>query len=131
MAKLLATDLWVCEDCLHPLVNGDFTGLDHYYDRADADSRMAEIVKGIEACAGYEGGSWVSQGPTKGEHAPICNWCDGKGTDEDGEECRTCFGKGRKEEADDADTREFSLSSCDCCGTRRAGARHRFAILGK
>lgn len=26
---------------------------------------------------------------------------------------------------------EFSRRECDCCGTRLAGGRHRFAILGE
>jgi hypothetical protein len=30
---------------------------------------------------------------------------------------------------DESGTWEFSSAPCDCCGTRLAGSRHRFAIL--
>ena len=36
-----------------------------------------------------------------------------------------------EDEDEDADEQEFSWRSCDCCGSRLGGSRHRFAVLGE
>ncbi len=38
----------VCEDCLMPIMYGDFTGLDYYYSPEEADARADEIEAGMD-----------------------------------------------------------------------------------
>ena len=48
MTTVLRDDLWLCEDCLSPVVNGDFTALDYHYSEPKASLRMEEISAGME-----------------------------------------------------------------------------------
>lgn len=43
------TEIWVCEDCLFPLVNGDFSSLDYHYTVEEANKRSDEIVAGMKS----------------------------------------------------------------------------------
>jgi hypothetical protein len=46
MVKVVNDDLWVCQDCLLYIANGDLTGLDN--NPETAERRQAEILAGIE-----------------------------------------------------------------------------------
>jgi len=46
--KVIRDGLLLCGECLQAAVNGDYSCLDYYYDEAEADSRMAEIQKGLD-----------------------------------------------------------------------------------
>jgi hypothetical protein len=43
----------VCGDCLMAIVNGDFTGLDHYLDEPVATIRMEHIKQSIQDTEGH------------------------------------------------------------------------------
>ncbi|MFP8488779.1 hypothetical protein ACKGJO_06725 [Gracilimonas sp. Q87] len=38
----------VCEDCRNAIVNDDYTGLDYYHDREEADERERQIRAGLK-----------------------------------------------------------------------------------
>jgi hypothetical protein len=95
-------ELALCDDCTIAAVNGDFTGLDyHYHSGLDRFDRKV--------------------GPSADERmAEIVAGLEALGAglvpDHD------------SETGDGID--EFSRRPCACCGTRLAGGRHRFAVLG-
>jgi hypothetical protein len=45
MAKIIANDLWFCDDCLIAACNGDFTGMD--------DDRAKEVQNALGQLKGY------------------------------------------------------------------------------
>jgi hypothetical protein len=90
--QIVQDDLWLCSDCLHAAVNGDFTGLDYHYKEPEASARMGEIKAGLERL---------------GPHlVPDFDSETGAGVE------------------------EFTWKACDCCKSKLAGGKHRFAVLG-
>ena len=80
-----------------------------------------------------KGLDYVSPGPCLGCHecgldGKRCDCCKGYGTDDDGKDCQKCNGEGTVP-CDESDVEkhshdEFSVSQCDCCGSRLAGSRY-------
>ena len=48
MCEIIAENLAVCMDCIHAIVNDDFTGLQYSHDEENADRREKEIRDGIQ-----------------------------------------------------------------------------------
>src|SRR5208282_5634134 len=46
--EVVQDNLWLCDDCLFAAVNGDYSGLDMYYNHEDAEKRMQEIQAGLK-----------------------------------------------------------------------------------
>lgn len=46
--SIIDDDVQLCEDCVIPAVNGDFTALDYHYTASEADERMAAITAGMD-----------------------------------------------------------------------------------
>jgi len=53
MTKIIRTNLWFCQDCLHGAVNNDYTGLDYYLEPEQAEQRMKVIKAGLQALNGH------------------------------------------------------------------------------
>lgn len=81
-------NLKICEDCVQPAVNDDWSSLDYHYSPEEADKRMFEIQAGLDRLG--PGLCWDS----------------------------------------DQEDDEFSTRQCDCCGSKLAGRRVPFIILG-
>lgn len=127
--KVVQSDIWLCDDCLSPAVNDDYTGLDYHYNEPEASRRMREIENGLnalgpnlvpnwhdedmDACDVFPREAWVAAvvaGETDKSHE---DWAD------------------RQMEHEGRGYEEFSRRDCDCCRSTLAGSRHRFAILGE
>ena len=52
MAKIYMDDLWFCVDCLHAIVNNDYTGLDYYLEEPQSTERMNHIKDCISKLPG-------------------------------------------------------------------------------
>lgn len=135
--KVIARDIWLCDDCTMVAVNGDYSGLDYHLTERQAARRAAEIDAGLDRLPGLvpdntpdepqhrcEACGW--HGPSS-EVVDVYNdpeypdWC------EDG--CPNC--KSTEDLVyDGTGFDEFSTEECDCCGTSLGGSRHRFAQLG-
>lgn len=50
--EIIEHGIWVCEDCLMPMVYGDFSGLDYYYSGAECDEREAAVRAGMDRLSG-------------------------------------------------------------------------------
>ena len=46
-------EIEVCDDCLMPIIYGDYTGLQYYYNGKELDKRIDGVNKGIDAIDGY------------------------------------------------------------------------------
>ena len=53
MAEIIDDHFMVCDDCLFPIVNDDWTALDFHYNGRAVDQRRAEIAFGIENAGGH------------------------------------------------------------------------------
>ena len=53
MAKIIDDHFMVCDDCLSPIVNDDWSGLDYHYNGFAVDQRRAEIAYGIDNAGGH------------------------------------------------------------------------------
>jgi len=100
--RIVRDDLWLCVDCLFVAVNGDYSGIDEYYGRGESPGR-GELRDGARERAAEIDAGLARLGP----HLV---------SDFDSES-----GDGIE---------EFARYTCACCGTRLAGERHRFAVLG-
>jgi len=52
MAEIIDDHFMVCDDCLFPIVNDDWTMLDFHYNGRAVDQRRAEIAFGIDNAGG-------------------------------------------------------------------------------
>ena len=118
-------EFWLCEDCSLAAVNNDYTGLD-YYDEKEATERQREVQEGLEKlgpnlvcdsnrdavpCDNHPRDAWVEAVVAGDTDKSWEIWAE----DQD----------------DDPGYDEFSRNPCDCCGTKLAGSRTRFATLGE
>ena len=53
MAEIIDDNFMVCDDCLFPIVNDDWSGLDCHYNGLAVDQRRAEIAFGIDNAGGH------------------------------------------------------------------------------
>jgi hypothetical protein len=99
---IVRDDLLLCDDCTIAAVNGDFTSLDYHYGTG-LDRYDRKIGPSAD-----ERQAEIERGlEALGPHlVPDHDSETGDGID------------------------EFSRRPCACCGTRLAGGRHRFAVLG-
>lgn len=67
-------DARVCVDCLMAIANDDYSGLDYYYDEAEAETRMAEIKEGIWSLS-EEGKYHLAVGDDEGFSWSGCDCC--------------------------------------------------------
>lgn len=127
-------DLWLCDDCISPAANGDFTGLGHHYSEDEAAHRMEVIERGLDDLPGLV--------PDEGDDQMECRECghiqdrdsflirvEREGTDEEESfrVCPVCHSLDTKARESGIDS--FSWSRCDCCDSRFGGSRMRFAQL--
>ena len=123
--KIIRDDIQLCTDCTIAAVNGDFTGLDYHYGYEWKCLTCARDGRGRtpDRCPSCLSEQDQNHGPHSGADlrmAEIVAGLEKLGPhlvpDYDSE-----TGKGID---------EFSSRPCGCCGTRLAGERHDFAILG-
>lgn len=53
--------VWLCEDCLHPAVNGDSTALDFHYSKAEAEDLDRRITRGLRKLGPHLVPAYVSE----------------------------------------------------------------------
>ena len=92
---------WVCTDCIMFLANGDLP--------ADDSGAASAIVAGCEREDPYR---WVCGGTCE-EHAP---------TEENPRAWEACSEAG-------CDEMDFSWRTCDCCGSKLGGSRHKASLI--
>jgi len=51
--KIIDDYFLVCADCIQAIVNDDYTGLDYYYNEAEATEREKTIREGIKKVDGH------------------------------------------------------------------------------
>ena len=100
--RIVQDDLWLCVDCLFVSVVGNYEHIDYHYGRGESPGR-GELRDGARERAAEVDAGLARLGPNLV-------------TDHDSE---TGLG-----------IEEFSISRCDCCGSKLYGARYRFAVLG-
>lgn len=135
--QVVAEDLYLCVDCMYFAETGDATHFDGAYEEPEASLRLERVEASLrrlgphlvadydlderwyECCDCYERcreseikkfldteyKEWIQVCPHCGEHDTLTE--------------RDCGYE------------EFSRRECDCCGSRLAGERYRFAILGE
>lgn len=114
--KIVRSDLWLCQDCMIFAVNDDLPP-----DSDDAHDRM--IVEGVHDLGAGLVPDFYSEDQAE---CKLCGWIGHKQTTDI---CPQCHKDGLVDR--DTGEKEFSVKSCDACGTHLAGSRYRFAILGE
>lgn len=102
------TPQWICAHCYIHLVNGDCT--DVLY--AEPDSTEEQCGQNYTVPMSLFGDMYVTSGMPSEEHGEECQ------EDDRGDEAFEC----------DCETRGFSWSACDGCGSNLGGERH--AVTG-
>ncbi len=46
--EVVNDNIWLCEDCVQPAVNDDYSSLDYHYSPSEADRKMKRIKEGLE-----------------------------------------------------------------------------------
>lgn len=92
----------LCEDCTIAAVNGDFTGLDYHY-----GTGLDRYDRKVGPSADERMAEIVKGLEALGPHL-VPNYDSESGTG-----CE-----------------EFTWRPCGCCGSKLAGSRHEFAVLG-
>src|SRR5271156_1624857 len=47
--EVIQDDLWLCDDCTLYAVNGDLSGIDYSFSGKEAEKRVREVTKGVNA----------------------------------------------------------------------------------
>lgn len=89
---------WCCTDCLMLLANGDTSGNPYCETEEAQEAWLALIEAKTQGCE-------MTLGMMREEHASDCD------ANETGSDC-------------ECETTDFSMSSCDVCGSRLGGSRH-------
>ncbi|UCV26746.1 hypothetical protein [Ferribacterium limneticum] len=134
--RIIAEDIWLCQDCLMVAVNGDYTGLDYYLTPEQAARRVKEIDAGLAKLPHLVPDFNLDEEEWEcldcGKRAKLIDCPLRPDPDGDGglvHSCPDCaFTELRRREEG---FKEFSWNHCGCCGSHDAGSRHRFAQLGE